>query len=142
MSLILSVASQLLSKTSVAGAVMAIAAVAAVCVLFFFAKTRIEIMKQESERLAKLSAQKTEADEAVRGALMDGLKETRQQLVRCIEQGNRERNRSTRTMGSLCAEMRAQAKLLESVRASVDACATRISSVKEEMIRLEGSGGA
>jgi len=145
MEILVAIFGQLLTKTSVFGAVAALALIGIVLLLFAYTRAKIELMRQEADAFALEQSRRLASDESSRQALMEEIRETRRDLVKCIEQGNRERNRSTRTMGSLCAEMRAQAKALDSMRVTIDSlnaqCATRVAAVKEELIRLEDRGG-
>jgi len=136
-----SIFAQALQRTSIAGAVLVVTVLGAVILAFTYIKSRIEAAHQAADLRAQALAQEVATRTAAGQSLLAEVRETRQQLLDCLARDTREKNRLARTLGSLCAENHAQVKVLDCIKASLDAhnreSVARHESIKEELIRVQ-----
>ena len=132
---------QLLPRTSIAGAVLVLAVLAALFLLYKWISNRIELSRAESEQRKALAQQKHDSEQAETAQLRAELAESRNYLLQQLQQSNRERNRNTRTLGSLCAEGRAQTSVLKDLKSAIgqhcDQCRDRHAALQVDMATLK-----
>ena len=131
----------LLTQTSIFGAVIAVAALIALASLAYYAKTSIDIRKRESEKKLEILVKRAEDKDAQQKALVEEIRQSRVQMIDHMNRDRREKDRLTRTLGSMVAEIRAQGKVVDSIKMSVDSqrekIIEKISELKEEVIRAK-----
>ena len=123
---------QTLSRYGIAIAVLTIIIFAAVALFAYYAKNKIDVMRQEAtshaaERVQELNAREatrireSSAHNADRQTLMDEVKTSREQFLQHMARDSKEKDRLTRTLGSMVAEIRSQVKVLDGIRATLEA---------------------
>ena len=134
---------QAMQRTSIVGSILTVILVGLVILLFTFMKNRIAIMHQEAEHKTQLRDREFETKAAEQASLRAELTESRNYLIEQLRLDRKEKNRITRTLGSLCAETRAQAGVMKSLKVSIDAhCAesrARSEAIKEEILKIRRS---
>jgi len=135
----LAVFSQLLSRTSVLGTIIAIAMILAIIISAYYAKASIDLKRQESEQRLAIMDRESKDKEDQQKSLLEEVRQSRVQMIDHLNRDRREKDRLTRTLGSMAAEFRAQTKVLDGFKTALDhhceKCGDRHEKLKEELMR-------
>ena len=135
-----SVFGQALQRTSIVGAVLVVVLLGMVILAFTFFKSKLESSRAETERAAQEHDREVASREAAQASLQAELRENRQQMLDHMRRDEREKNRLSRILGSMVAEIRAMTKVADSLKASIDAhcaqCRDRHDALKEEVLKM------
>ena len=133
------VLNQLLTKTSVMGAVISIALLVGIAILAYYAKESIDLKRRESEQRLHILNRESEDKEIQQKALTEEVRQSRVQMIDHLNRDRREKDRLTRTLGSMAAEFRAQVKVLDGLKTALDRhcekCAERSERLKDEILK-------
>ena len=142
--LLLSIFGQVLPRSSVLVAVVVALLLTFMALLAYFLKAKIDSGQKESDHQSQLHDQEIASRDATQLALLSEIKESRQQMIEHLGRDRREKDRLTRTLGSMCAEIRASVKVLDSLERRIDLhcqqSADRCNELKAEILRTRFGG--
>jgi len=126
---------QTLMRYGIIVAISAVVIFAAVVLFAYYAKKRIDIMYKESEQREAERAQEIASRDNDRKTLMDEVKLGREQMIGHMERDRKEKDRLTRTLGSMVAEIRASVKVLDHLSEKITAQDTKS---EQRVVRIYG----
>lgn len=114
-------------------AAVAVFVFAVLALVAYYVKCRIDIMRQEAARQEINRTQEANAREVDRRILMDEVRAGREQMMKHMDLDRKEKDRLTRTLGSMVAEIRAHVKVLDGLSEKID---SHCDKSEQRVIRL------
>ena len=114
---------------------LAVVVFAAVALFAYYAKCRIDVMRQTATQQDSERTQERNAREADRQVLMEEVKLGREQMIEHMKRDQKEKDRLTRTLGSMVAEIRASVKVLDHLSEKIS---SQDAKSEQRVIRIYG----